>query len=127
VIEWFLGLPGAARVALGASVMAVLTWADLTWFVKTNPWRIDILIAAALGALAAWPFKWRARTTPERYLLMGAIAAFAIGMVWLRVTGRLASSFAFIFSVILLSAPVQRARGYLLDQPPKDGETPSGS
>lgn len=106
-------LPVAARVALAALVMGAATAADLAWIVKTSPVRVDVVVAAALGALAAWPFPWRARTPLQRGALVAGILAFGAAMVWARLTGRIVSSFAFIFSVILLSLPVQRARGNL--------------
>jgi hypothetical protein len=111
VIERLGRLPVPLRIAAAALAMGLATAADLTFFVKTSPVRIDVAIAAALGALAAWPFAWRARTRVEKGGLMVGIAAFAAAMVWARLTGHIASPFAFVFSVVLLSLPVQRARG----------------
>jgi hypothetical protein len=112
VIERFGRLPVPVRVALAAAGMALATLLDLTYIAKTSPWRIDVAIAAALGALAAWPFEWRARTRAQKTALIGVIAAFGAAMVWARLTGRINSSFAFLFSVLVLSVPVQRARGH---------------
>src|SRR5450759_4304235 len=101
--------------------MGLATSADLALFVKTSPLRIDVAIAASLGAIAAWPFTWRARTPIQKGVLIGVIAAFGAAMVWARVTGHIASSFAFVFSVVLLSLPVQRARGFMEPrQAPRD-------
>jgi hypothetical protein len=121
MIERFGRLPVPVRVGLAAAAMALFAAADLALVVRTSPWRADVLVAAALGALAAWPFRWRARSRAEKIALTSAIAVFAAVMVWARVTGRIASSFAFVFSVIVLSLPVQRARGR--SDPP---ETPGG-
>lgn len=109
--EWFGRLPAAARVLLAAGVMAAATAADLAFVAKVSPMRIDVAIAAALGALAACPFTWRVRSRLQNVLLITGIVAFGTAMVWARVNGHLASSFAFIFSVVLVSLPVQRARG----------------
>lgn len=112
MIERFGRLPVPVRVVLAAAGMALATLADLTYIAKTSPWRIDVAIAAALGALAAWPFTWRARTREQKAALIGVIAVFGAAMVWARLTGRIHSSFAFLFSVLLLSVSVQRARGH---------------
>jgi hypothetical protein len=111
VIERFRRLPVPVRMGLVAAVMCVATILDIVYIVKTSPWRIDVVIAGVLGAIAAWPFSWRADTRAKRAALMVGIAAFGAVMVWARVTGRIQSSFAFVFSVLLLSIPVQRARG----------------
>lgn len=104
-------LPVPLRIAAAALAMGGATAADLAFFVKTSPLRIDVVVATLLGAFAAWPFAWRARTRIERGALMAGILAFGAVMLWARLTGHIVSSFAFIFSVILLSLPVQRARG----------------
>jgi hypothetical protein len=121
VIERFGRLPVPLRIAAVALAMGLATVADLALFVKTSPWRIDVAIAAALGALAAWPFAWRARTPVQKGLLIAAIASFGGAMVWARVTGHVVSSFAFVFSVVLLSLPVQRARGFMEPRHAPDG------
>lgn len=113
MIERFGRLPVPLRIAAAALAMGLATAADLALFVKTSPLRIDVAIAASLGAIAAWPFAWRARTRIQKGALIGVIAAFGAAMVWARVTGRIVSSFAFVFSVVLLSLPVQRARGFM--------------
>lgn len=121
MIERLGRLPVPLRIAAAALAMGLATVADLAFFVKTSPMRVDVAIAVALGALAAWPFAWRARTPIEKGALIGGIAAFGAAMVWARVTGHIASSFAFIFSVILLSLPIQRARGFMEPrQAPRD-------
>ena len=113
MIERFRRLPVPVRIALAAAGMALATVLDLAYIAKTSPWRVDVAISAVLGALAAWPFAWRARTRAQKAALIAAIAAFGVAMVWARVTGRIHSSFAFLFSVLVLSISVQRARGHL--------------
>ncbi|MDO8964544.1 MAG: hypothetical protein Q7W30_08660 [Coriobacteriia bacterium] len=121
MIEWFGRLPAPARMILAAAALGLATFVDLL-FQKVWPWRAEVILSAALGALAAWPFAWRARTRVDNAFLVVAIVLFAVGMVWARVNGHVASSFAFIFSVILVSLPVQRARGRLVSAPPEHGE-----
>lgn len=117
-------LPVVPRVLLAASAMALATIIDLAFVVRTSPWRPEVLVAAALGALAAWPFAWRARSRVDKVALAAAILAFAAAMLWARMTGRLVSSFAFLVSVIVLSLPVQRARGFMEPRDASDRMSP---
>lgn len=120
--SFFERLPGWGRAVLGGLGLGLAAIADLVLIMKTDPWRPEVVIYAALGALAAWPFTWRARTRAQRGWLAAAVIVFAVVAVWARVTGRIANSSAFfVFSALVLAVPVQRARGHEHSpRPPED-------
>lgn len=121
MIAAFERLPAWARVLLASAALTLAAMGDLAFIVKTDPWRPSVLVYTVLGALAAWPFRWRVRTRADQFALATGLTAFAVAMVWGRITGRLVSSSGFfIFSALTLALPIQRARSK--DSAPADAE-----
>jgi hypothetical protein len=112
VTAFFGKLPGWVRVPL----LAVLVGGGVAWIMtsmlKADPRSWEPVLGAALGALAAWRFRWRARATWQRRLLMAAVAVFAAGMIAAHLAGAdHGNTWFFLFSVLLVSLPYGRAIG----------------
>ena len=105
-------LPGWVRVPLVALVVAAGVWWTMRSMLKVDPWSWEVAVGAALGALAAWRFRWRARTKPTRWLLLAGVGVFAVGMIVAHVRGiDHNNTIFFLFSGLLVSLPYNRALG----------------
>lgn len=110
--SFFGRLPGWIRIPLVAAVVALGVWWTMRSLVNVDTWTWEIGLGAALGALAAWRFRWRARGVWQQRLLAGAVSVFAIAMIVAHVRGLDHGNTAFfLFSVLLVSLPYGRALG----------------
>jgi hypothetical protein len=113
VTSLFGRLPGWVRIPLTAALVALGVWWTASILMKVDPWSWEIVLGAALGALAAWQFRWRAKAVWEKRLLMGAVLAFALAMIVAHVRGLdHGNTPFFLFSVLLVSLPYSRAMGH---------------
>lgn len=105
-------LPGWVRVPLVALVVAAGVWWTMRSMLKVDPWSWEVAVGAALGALATWRFRWRARTKLQRWLLIAVVGLFAAGMIAAHLRGvDHGNTIFFLFSGLLVSLPYNRALG----------------